>query len=83
MWAAQLQLGETARVAERRELFDLAGYTNLNGFGSAPYDVDPVTGRFLMARPSAADTPAVAVAPHVKVVLNWFEELKRRVPTGR
>ena len=84
MWAADVQLGETAVVTERRDLFSLAGYSNLNGVGVTPYDVDPVTGRFLMTKPIiAADASEADIGPHVKVVLNWFEELKRRVPTGR
>jgi Tol biopolymer transport system component len=42
------------------------------------YDVSPDGQRFVMLR--AAEQ---AQAPtHINVVLNWFEELKRRVPSG-
>ncbi len=41
------------------------------------YDVAP-DGRFLMIQESQASTP-----PAIHVVLNWFEELKRLVPTGK
>jgi hypothetical protein len=41
------------------------------------YDVGP-DGRFLMIRPSAEEL----APPVVHVVLNWFEELKRRVPVN-
>ncbi len=43
------------------------------------YDVSPDGARFLMIKEDAAELgPA-----HVKVVLNWFEEVKRRVPGAR
>ncbi len=35
-------------------------------------------GAFLMIRPD----PAESGPAHVNVVLNWFEEVKRRVPGG-
>ena len=41
------------------------------------YDVAP-DGRFLMIREPQEPTPL-----GIKVVLNWFEELKRRVPPGK
>jgi eukaryotic-like serine/threonine-protein kinase len=45
----------------------------------ANYDVSPDGQRFLMLKPSES----VGTAPtQINVVLNWFEELKRRVPTG-
>ena len=44
----------------------------------ADYDVSPDGQRFLMVKRSEQ-----AQAPtQINVVLNWFEELKRRVPTG-
>jgi serine/threonine-protein kinase len=43
------------------------------------YDVSPDGQRFLMLKaPEQAQAPA-----QINVVLNWFEELKRRVPTGK
>jgi eukaryotic-like serine/threonine-protein kinase len=43
------------------------------------YDVSPDGQRFLMVKP----TESVEAAPtQINVVLNWFEELKRKVPTG-
>ena len=42
------------------------------------YDVSPDGQRFLMLKaPEQAQAPA-----QINVVLNWFEELKRRVPSG-
>jgi Tol biopolymer transport system component len=42
------------------------------------YDVSPDGRRFLMVKP----VDSAAAATQINVVLNWFEELKRRVPTG-
>jgi serine/threonine-protein kinase len=44
------------------------------------YSISPDGQRFLMLKPADASD----VAPtQINVVLNWFEELKRRVPTGK
>jgi serine/threonine-protein kinase len=44
------------------------------------YDVSADGQRFLMLKPSAT---VEAASTQINVVLNWFEELKRRVPTGK
>jgi Tol biopolymer transport system component/predicted Ser/Thr protein kinase len=43
------------------------------------YDVSPDGQRFLMLKPIEQ---AQAAPTQINVVLNWFEELKRRVPSG-
>jgi eukaryotic-like serine/threonine-protein kinase len=43
------------------------------------YDVSPDGQRFLMLK---ASEQAQAAPTQINVVLNWFEELKRRVPSG-
>ena len=48
------------------------------GIWRARYDVAP-DGRFLMV---AMDEETVAASRRITVVINWFEELKERVPTG-
>jgi eukaryotic-like serine/threonine-protein kinase len=45
------------------------------------YDITP-GGKFV-ARISATGTRYGAQAPHIQVVVNWFEELRERVPTTR
>jgi eukaryotic-like serine/threonine-protein kinase len=45
---------------------------------SPNYDVSPDGQRFLMIKGSEQES-----AMQVNVVLNWFEDLKRRVPTGK
>jgi len=42
------------------------------------YDVSPDGQRFLMLKAAEQATPA-----QINVVLNWFEELKQKVPTGK
>ncbi len=49
-------------------------------FTNPNYDVSPDGQRFLMLKP----TEQARVAPtQINVVLNWFEELKQKVPTGK
>jgi serine/threonine-protein kinase len=47
---------------------------------SPNYDVSPDGQRFLMLKPIEQNQ---AAPTQINVVLNWFEELKRRVPSGR
>jgi serine/threonine-protein kinase len=44
------------------------------------YDVSPDGQRFLMLKPTEQ---AQAAPTQINVVLNWFEELKQKVPTGK
>jgi serine/threonine-protein kinase len=44
------------------------------------YDVSPDGQRFLMLKPNEQEASAPT---QINVVLNWFEELKRRVPTAK
>jgi len=44
------------------------------------YDVSPDGQRFLMLKPSEQSG---AAPTQINVVLNWFEELKQKVPTGK
>jgi len=46
---------------------------------SAAYDVSPDGQRFLMAKDTEQATTATQ---QINIVLNWFEELKRRVPAA-
>ena len=46
---------------------------------SSNYDVSPDGQRFLMLKAGGQEQAAT----QINVVLNWFEELKRRVPAGR
>jgi len=48
-----------------------------------PWDIHPDGKRFLMIKPPASTGAAPAAAgprPKINIVVNWFEELKQRVP---
>jgi eukaryotic-like serine/threonine-protein kinase len=61
-----------------RQLFE--GKYLPDPYARANYDVSPDGQRFLMLKPSEQ----LGAAPtQINVVLNWFEELKRLVPTGK
>jgi hypothetical protein len=44
------------------------------------YDVSPDGQRFLMLKPSEQ---AQSAPTQMNIVLNWFEELKQKVPAGK
>jgi hypothetical protein len=67
--------GATFQFDSPRFLFD--GVYNLRSDSLRSYDVDPVTGRFLMIRPLEEGQPPASI----RVTLNWFEELRRLVVT--
>ena len=70
MLAVGVELQPTFRAGRPQPLFEGSYFS----FGSGSYDVAP-DGRFLMIKPG----PEESGPAHVKVVLNWFEEVKRRV----
>jgi eukaryotic-like serine/threonine-protein kinase len=49
-------------------------------FPATNYDVSPDGQRFLMVKPTEQEQ---AAPTQINVVLNWFEELKQKVPTGK
>jgi eukaryotic-like serine/threonine-protein kinase len=59
-----------------RMLFE--GRYELSPVQLANYDVSPDGQRFLMLKPTEKAAPT-----QINVVLNWFEELKQKVPTGK
>ena len=69
-WAA----GPPTRVIAGR-------YYRAAGF-ARQFDVSPDGRRFLMIK-SAADTGQPSPTTDIVIVQNWFEELKRLVPTNR
>jgi hypothetical protein len=62
--------GPVFRAGAPKMLFEKAG----------AYDVAPDGRRFLMIKADAATPPAQPNELHV--VVNWFEELRRRAPMG-
>jgi eukaryotic-like serine/threonine-protein kinase len=77
MMAVEITTQPSFSVGKPRMLFE--GRYRPTPATSPNYDVSPDGQRFLMLKP----TESVEAAPtQINVVLNWFEELKRRVPTG-
>ena len=73
--SAAVETQPSFRTATAKKLF--SGIYNLRSSSGVSYDVDPKGGRFLMIR-QAEDTSATA---QVQVIVNWFSELRRLVPT--
>ena len=57
------------------------GWRDGGPFMEREYDVTPDGKRFIAVADAAHSQPGAPVAPQIQVVLNWFEELKQRVPT--
>jgi eukaryotic-like serine/threonine-protein kinase len=71
MMAVDVTTSPRFAVATPRLLFEGQDFTNA-------WDVSPDGQRFLMVKPVEQQQAAT----QINVVLNWFEELKRRVPAG-
>jgi Tol biopolymer transport system component len=74
VFAVDVQTEPTFKVGKPRLLFQKA-YSSWNGH---IWDLSPDGKRFLMIK--KADTAAAGIPRKINVVLNWFEELKQRVP---
>ena len=55
------------------------GQYQLLSLSTPNYDVSPDGQRFLMLKPDQETQSAT----QINVVLNWFEELKQKVPAGK
>ena len=75
MMAVTIKTKPAFSAANPTEVFD--DYYAGSNFASPNYDVTPDGQRFLMVTPSGKEPD---VTQQVSVVLNWFEELERRVP---
>ena len=77
-WAAKVETEPTFRPSTPEALFDLALFEDPRG---RVWDMAPGEERFIFQR-NLADQVAGGTEGLV-FVLNWFEELQARVPTGR
>ena len=69
---------ETFSASDPLELWDIVMRVPSN------FDVTADGQKFLVTVPvDSGDTGGTAFGQRLNVVLNWFEELKERVPTGR
>ena len=78
MMAVDVQAKQSFSAGKPKRLFD-GQYVFSTSGGVPNYDVLPDGLRFLMLKPVAGPP----TASHINVVLNWLEELKRLVPTGK
>jgi serine/threonine-protein kinase len=78
MMVVEYQTQPTFSAGRPRLLFEGNFTANPPTASGALYSVSPDGQRFLMTK--APDQPQAALT-QIHVVLNWFEELKRRVPT--
>ena len=81
MMAASIQVaGQTLDVGKPRLLFEGSYVGHSTPASWQYYDISPDGQRFFMIK--EGDTDSVGAAGQINVVLNWFEELKRLVPTN-
>ena len=80
MMAVDVQTSPAFRAGTPKLLFERSGGGGLlQGSGGIAYDVAPDGKRFLIVKPETAQK---AQPDQVNVVVNWFEELRRRAPAG-
>jgi eukaryotic-like serine/threonine-protein kinase len=78
MMAVDITTQPSFAVGRPRMLFE--GRYETSPFPLPNYDVSRDGQRFLMLKPSES---TVAAPTQINVVLNWFEELKQKVPAGK
>ena len=79
MMAAEVSTRGTFSVGKPRMLFE--GPYVPSPLSSTDYDVSPGGQHFLMLK--SAEQEKAPAPVQINVVLNWFEELKQKVPTGK
>jgi len=79
MMAVAVETDPAFRLGPPKILFRSI-YAGLGGISGIPWDISPDGKRFLMMRESLPLVPAEGGPRKINIVLNWFEELKQRVP---
>jgi serine/threonine-protein kinase len=77
MMAVEVETEPSFRLSKAKLLFEGRYEYAAEWFGSTNYDVTPDGQRFLMIRSEEQPAPT-----RIRVVLNWAEELKAKVPSG-
>ena len=79
--AVSIEIEPTFKYGKRKVLFS-GNYIGLLQNDSHTWDIHPDGKRFLMMKPTeASDNAPETVTPRkINIVLNWFEELKEKVP---
>ena len=71
---------EPAFAFGNEQVLGMQGFVSTGG-GIRPYDITPDGQHFLMVFPAdQANSGTETAAERINIVLNWFEELKERVP---
>lgn len=74
-----IEPGPAFRAGTPKELFT---YNSFSGRLAGSYDVYADGKRFLMITRGAADAEQGAATPEIQFVLEWFEDIRRRVRAG-
>ncbi len=53
------------------------------GISTTIYSDATADGQRILMRRASGSVDVPGTTPHIRVVLNWFEDLRRRIPTGR
>jgi hypothetical protein len=77
MMSAEITTHTRFSVGKPKVLFAGQYQPSQSPVPTANYDVSPDGQRFLMLKPGGQDQAAT----QINVVLNWFEDLKRRAPS--
>ena len=80
MMAVEIATQPNLSTSKPKVLFTERYQPSPNPVPTANYDVSPDGQRFLMIKPSGQGQ---AAPTQINVVLNWFEELKEKVPAGK
>ncbi len=76
MMVVSIQTEPAFKAGRPRVLFEGLYLSTRISLGYQYYDISPDGQRFLLIKAEEGSTA------HINVVLNWFEELKRLVPTN-
>jgi Tol biopolymer transport system component len=76
-----VETGQAFSAATPKKLFSRSPYFGGGSTPGTPWDIDPNGKRFLMMKLPGATPSAPAGTRKFTIVLNWFEELKQRVPS--
>jgi Tol biopolymer transport system component len=76
MIAVDIETRPELRIGKPRLLFEARGDLGLGGY---EYDLAPDGQRFIIIKAG----PRESQQAHLELVLNWFDELRRRVPSGK
>ncbi len=69
---------EPAFAFSNEQTLPVTGFIEVTGYRS--FDMSPDGERLLMVFPADRPDTGASARPQINIVLNWFEELKARVP---